>query len=127
MSSRAFIDSSCLVAIALGEAGAKAIATRIRSFATIVAHPLLDAEVRSACSREGAPVPEEELETIAWVEAPHPLSAEVTRVLAAGYLRGADCWHVATAVFVSPDPRQLTFLTLDTRQRAVAKKLGFRL
>ena len=126
MSRRAFIDSSCLVAIALGEPGSRKLATRVRSFATISAHPLLDAEVRSACSRERVPVPQEELETIAWIEAPHPLSAEIDRILAVGFLRGADCWHLATALFLAPEPRQLTFLTLDVRQRSVAKQLGFK-
>jgi hypothetical protein len=47
-------------------------------------------------------------------------------VLDAGYLRGADCWHVATALYVSPEPSRLSFLTLDERQRDVARTLGFR-
>lgn len=126
MSDRAFIDSSCLVAIAFGEPGAGRLATRLRGFVSVAAHPLLEAEVRSACVREKAPVPEAELETIAWVQAPRALSAEIDRVLGVGYLRGADCWHLANALFVSPDARQLTFLTLDVRQRAVAKTLGFK-
>ena len=126
MSGHAYVDSSCIVAIALGEPIAGKLATRIRAFTSLLAHPLLDAEVRSACLREGAAVPSNDLAAIAWVEATRPLSAEVERVLAAGYLRGADCWHVATALLVSPDTRQLTFLTLDERQRGVAKKLGFK-
>ena len=102
------------------------LATRIRGFTTISAHPLLDAEVRSACSRDGVPLPAAELATIDWVEVPRPLSEELDRVLTAGYLRGADCLHVATALYMSPDARELTFLTLDERQRSVAKKLGFK-
>jgi hypothetical protein len=39
--------------------------------------------------------------------------------------RGADCWHLATALYLSPDPSALTFLTLDLAQRHVAKALGF--
>ncbi len=38
----------------------------------------------------------------------------------------ADCLHVAKALYLSPDPRELTFLTLDVKQRAVAGKLRFR-
>ncbi len=127
MSGRAFVDSSCIVSIALDESAAGSMRTRIRSFDVIHAHPLLDAEVRSACSRERTGVPQDQLDSLEWVETPNPLSAEVDRVLAAGYLRGADCWHLATALLLSPDPRELTFLTLDLRQRAVAKKLGFKL
>ena len=126
MSSIAYIDSSCIVAIALGETSAKATATRIQKFSALLSHPLLDAEVRSACVREGQPVPDAELEIIQWISADRGLSAEIDRVLSAGYLRGADCMHVATALFLSPDPRQLTFLTLDEKQRAVAKKIGFK-
>ena len=126
MTGHALIDSSCVVAIALREPHASSVATRIRSLSTVSAHPLLEAEVRSACSRERAPVPERELAQISWIEAPVRLSAEIDRVLAAGYLRGADCWHLATALWLAPDPRQLTFLTLDVQQRAVAKKLGFK-
>ena len=126
MSGIAYVDSSCLVAVALREARAGRIAESIRQFNSISAHPLLDAEVRSACAREEAQLPDAELEMIDWVEVPRPLSAELDRVLRAGYLRGADCLHLATALYMSPEPAQLTFLTLDLRQRAVAKKLGFK-
>ncbi len=53
------------------------------------------------------------------------LSDEIARVLDAGYLRGADCWHLATALYLAPDPRELTFVTLDARQREVAETLRF--
>lgn len=55
---------------------------------------------------------------------PDPLSDEIQTVLSAGYLRGADCWHVAVALSYAP-ARDLTFLSLDRAQRAVAVKLGF--
>jgi hypothetical protein len=48
-----------------------------------------------------------------------------THLLDAGYVRGADCWHLATALYLAPDAGDLVFLTLDLRQRAVAKTLGF--
>jgi hypothetical protein len=41
-----------------------------------------------------------------------------------GYPKGADIWHVANALFVAPDGRDLTFLTLDPRQQEVATALG---
>ena len=56
---------------------------------------------------------------------PRTLGPEITRVLEAGYVRGADCWHLATALYLAPDPSELTFITLDERQGAVAKALGF--
>ena len=53
-----------------------------------------------------------------------PLTEEIQVVLSAGYLRGADCWHVAVALNYAP-ARDLTFLSLDKAQRAVAARLGF--
>ena len=34
-------------------------------------------------------------------------------------------WHVACALFLSPDPGELTCLTLDEPQRTVASRPGF--
>jgi hypothetical protein len=53
------------------------------------------------------------------------LTDEISRVLSAGYLRGADLWHVACALYLEPEPDELVFLTLDASQKAVAAKLGF--
>lgn len=49
------------------------------------------------------------------------------KVFAADYVKGADAWHLACALYAAGDPRDLTFLTLDRRQRTVARRLGFRL
>ena len=46
-------------------------------------------------------------------------------VLAAGYAGGADSWHLAAALYLSPEPSDIHFVTLDVRQGAVAKALGF--
>ena len=50
----------------------------------------------------------------------------VCGVFAAGYVRGADSWHLATALHASADPTELTFVTLDSSQRNVAKRLAFK-
>ena len=62
---------------------------------------------------------------LALVSPDRPLSTELQRVAEAGYLRGADMWHVACALFLSPAPGELTFLTLDEPQRGEARRLGF--
>jgi hypothetical protein len=46
-------------------------------------------------------------------------------VLAAGYLRGADLWHLACAAWAAAEPGSTDFLTFDLRQREVARDLGF--
>ena len=60
-----------------------------------------------------------------WILPERPLTSELTTVLAAGYLRGADLWHVATALYVAQELGDIAFVTLDTRQRVVAEALGF--
>jgi predicted nucleic acid-binding protein len=122
----AYLDTSCLVAIAFGEAGAAPLARRMARFDMLVASDLLEAELRSAFVREGVEPQPELLSDISWVVPDRPLHAEIASVLAAGYVRGADCWHLASALFVAEDAAAISFLTLDQRQAAVAKRLGFR-
>ena len=45
--------------------------------------------------------------------------------LRAGNLRGADLWHIATALYAAPEPAAIAFVTLDRRQASVAAALGF--
>lgn len=121
-----FLDSSVLIAIAFNEPTAAAARRRLLAAGRVLAAPLLDAEVRAAFRREERAVDEALLAPIAWIHPNRVLSAEIARVLNLGYLRGADCWHLASALFAAPIPSDATFLTFDTRQRAVAKALGFR-
>jgi predicted nucleic acid-binding protein len=121
----AYVDTSCLVAIALGERGAAALARRLNGFDELVASNLLEAELQAVFVREHVESGPELLTAISWILPDRPLSAEIMRVLAAGYLRGADCWHVATALYLADDPAEVSFLTLDDRQRDVAGALGF--
>ena len=115
-----------MVAIALGEPGAPALARRIRAFDTLVAANLVEAEVRSALAREEVRPGRNPVAGLRWVLPDRPLSAEIAAVAAVGYVRGADLWHLACALYVAESPDDLTFLTLDERQRAVAKTLGFK-
>ncbi|HET7712771.1 MAG TPA: hypothetical protein VFL80_12635, partial [Thermoanaerobaculia bacterium] len=62
---------------------------------------------------------------ISWVYPDRPLTSEITLVLDEGYVRGADLWHLAAALFVDPH-RQIGFLTLDARQRQISDQLGFK-
>lgn len=45
-------------------------------------------------------------------------------MLEAGYLRGADLWHVSCALYLHNAIGELDFLTLDTTQQDVAAKTG---
>lgn len=119
------MDSSCYAAIILGERGAAAIDARLASFDGLVASNLMEAEVRAVLAREKISLPVDLLGPVEWVLPVRALSAEMSRVFSAGYLRGADAWHLACALFYADDRTSLTFLTLDARQREVAERLGF--
>lgn len=121
----AYVDSSCLVAIAFGEAGASALKRRLKAFDELLASNLLEAEFLAAFARERVVAPVDLPVAISWVLPDRPLHGEIARVLAAGHVRGADCWHLATALYLSEHPSEVSFLTADERQGAVARKLGF--
>ncbi len=123
--SAAYVDSSVLVAIAFREKGSGALRDRLLQYGRLYSSNLLEAEVRSALAREGVGFAQRYLARIRWVYPSRPLAEEIETVLEAGYLRGADLWHVANALFAAPTPREMAFVTLDERQRAVAAELGF--
>lgn len=121
-----YVDTSCLVAIAFGERGAVALARRLEGFDELVSANLLEAELRAAFAREGVEPNADLFSAISWVIPDRPLHAEISNVFAGGYVRGADCWHLATALYLTDDPAEIHFLTLDQRQRKVARALGFK-
>lgn len=122
---RLFVDTSAVVSLAFGEAGHERVRDLMSEAGDLFASPLLEAEFRAALAREDVGQDTSLLEVIRWVLPDRPLSPELDRVFATGRARGADAWHLATALFLVPDPEELPFLTLDHRQRAVAEGLGF--
>ena len=123
--STAYVDTSVLTAVAFDEPGAEALARRLEEFSDLFSSNLLEAELRAAFARENLVFRESAVAGIEWVLPDRPLAPEFTAVLKAGYLRGADLWHVAAALYVSPRPGSLSFATLDARQSVVAEALGF--
>ncbi|MGI8402729.1 MAG: PIN domain-containing protein [Gemmatimonadaceae bacterium] len=121
----AYVDTSCVIAVMFGGPGAPALARRLRSFDELVSANLLEAELRAAFARERIPVSGSLPLPISWILPDRPLTDEIARVLAAGYVRGADCWHLATALYLAEEPEAISFVTVDERQKSVAKALGF--
>lgn len=122
----AYLDTSCLVAVAFDEPGATELAEAIASFDELFASNLLEAELRAALVREEVEYDRDALAAgITWVLPDRPLSPEIERVLAAGYARGADLWHLAAALYLAEAPGDLSFLSLDRRQADLAAELGF--
>ena len=124
--STAYVDTSALAAVAFGEPCGDEMAHRLSEFARILSSNLLEAELRSAYSRERRPFEADRLSRVGWVIPNRPLSQEIAVVLDTGHMRGADLWHMATALYVAPDPSRISFVTLDKKQHATASVLGFR-
>ena len=123
----AYVDTSAVAAIALGELGALTLDHRLRGFDRLHSSNLLEAELRAVFSREKVEFSPSLITRIDWVLPERPLTPEYSTALQAGYLKGADLWHVATALYVATDPNQVSFVTLDKQQAFVAKTLGFRI
>lgn len=123
--STAYLDSSYAVAILLKESEANRLEQRVGAFDTLVSANLLEGEVRSTMLRERLALPADALARVRWIFPDRALTPEIERVLSAGYLRGADAWHLACALYFFESPTGATFLTLDEPQRSVAEALGF--
>ena len=122
----AYVDSSALLSIAFNEPTAPEMAQRLAGFSLLVSSNLLEAEMQSALARDGNELePPDLLSSIEWVLPTRPLGPEISDALRAGYLRGADLWHIATALYAARSVPGLAFVTLDRRQGGVAAALGF--
>ena len=120
-----YVDTSCLIAVAFGEPGTESLARRLEAYDQLVSSDLLEAEFRSALMREGVEGGEDLLSGLAWVLPDRRLTAEIERALSVRYLRGADLWHIAAALYLAESPADVDFLTLDAAQRDAAAALGF--
>ncbi len=106
--------------------GSGIVGSAFGGFDELFSSNLLEAEFRASLVREEVDAATDLLSWFTWVLPDQPLGRELGEVLAAGYLRGADLWHVACALFLAGGkPSDLHLLTLDDRQRAVAEQLGF--
>jgi hypothetical protein len=123
--SLAYLDTSCLVALAFDEPEAGELVERLPTFKRLISSNLLEAEYRAALERERVSGGESLLTWVTWLQPDRPLTAELRRALSFGYLRGADLWHLGCALFLRAELPGLAFLTLDQRQGDVARALGF--
>lgn len=121
----AYVDTSSLVAVAFGEPGYNEEAGRLAGFSRLLSSNLLEAELRAVLAREGRAFDDGYLSGLDWIIPDRPLSPELGAVLEAGYVHGADLWHLATALYIAREPDRISFITLDKRQRTVATQLGF--
>ena len=123
----AYVDTSAALAIAFQERDWELTARRLAGFPVQVSSNLLEAEMRSAHERDNLAFNTSVVSSIGWVNPVRPLSQEMAKALSVGgYLKGADLWHVAVALYVEATlSGKMAFITLDNDQREVAAKLGF--
>lgn len=110
------------------EPSARALARKLESLEELFSSSLFVAELLATLSREGRPLSEADglLDVVSLVFPSESLAAQCREALELGYLRGADLWHLACAMFLAGRERdKLLFISLDDRQRAQAKRLGF--
>ena len=116
-----------MVSLTLREPGWGKLSETTARFETYHASELLVAEFLATLKRQRIDIAlaTGPLSTIAWVVPTRSIRPEIDRVLEHGALRGADLWHLACALYLSPTPKSLPFLTRDSEQRGVAKRIGF--
>jgi hypothetical protein len=121
----AYVDTSCLVAVALGESQGADITDKLATYDRLYSDNLLEAELRSAFSRERIEREPDQLSSaITWVLPAEPLSGEYRTALGHGKLRGADLRHVACALYLQRLAGPIDFPSLDAKQRQVAATVG---
>ena len=126
ISMMAYVDTSAILSIVFEEPDWEITAHRLAEFPVLLSSNLLEAEMRSAFEREGMAFDAGSVSRIGWVNPTRPLGREMAEAIAnGGYLKGADLWHVAVALFLDESvPGKLSFITLDDRQRVVATNMG---
>lgn len=130
MSSVSYLDTTVLVALLFGDERGSAVLAQLKKSPRRCSHHLIEAELASACKREGVPLAAAH-DALRRLEILYPrvdMRTYTERVLEeGGYLRGADLLHVSTALWLSADePKSLTFMTLDSRQAEVIEKFGIK-
>ena len=121
----AWLDTSAVAAVWLADPRGPRLGQLLAPLHLVAAN-LMEAELRSVLARERLPWKEEAAAGIEWVHPQGSLRAEYDRVLSAGYLKGADLFHLAIAIHACPAPSLVLFASLDERQSRVAGALGFR-
>jgi predicted nucleic acid-binding protein len=124
----AYLDSSFLLAILFDEPRSASLRRILGRFERVFSSDLLVAECLSAATRERIDPNAvlASLRAVSVVLPPRSLEAEILEVTGLGYLRGADLWHLACALFLADAARkEVAFLSRDNVQRKIAGRLGF--
>jgi len=125
-----YLDTSVLVSIFFEE-GARdnAVFLKLLNKAEeVISSALLEAEFLSVLHREKANRDEglKLLKQVSLLNPDRSLQPELRRVFSMAYLRGADAFHLACALYLDPSAGEISFLSADDHQNSAAKKLKFK-
>lgn len=126
--STAYTDSSFFLSMILGQTDSSDLRVVFAGYDRVVSGDLIVAECLSLARREAMDVDAvlAALDSVSLVHPARSLATEIRQALDEAYLRGADVWHVACALFVAADTQsEIAFLSRDRSQRRVANHLGF--
>lgn len=125
--SQYYIDSSVLLGMLFDDQETEFL-KKMPAAQTVSSH-LLEAEVLSACFRDNIETHKAVslLNEIDLITLDRSLVGEYNLIFQSGYLKGADAFHLACALFLDPTCKNLTFVTADKPQAIIAKKLGFKI
>jgi predicted nucleic acid-binding protein len=123
-----YLDSSAILSVILNEKKSRNIIKAIDA-KQIMSSFLLEAEVYATLRRERVEFSlfDYYKDRILWVRPDRSLKPEIETILNAGYVRGADLWHLASALYAKNENLDHNFCSLDLVQRSVAKTCGFKL
>lgn len=117
-----YVDTSSLLAVAFSEPRWDDEAARLGRYDRLVSSNLLEAEFRAALAREQVD-DDRLLGLLTWIHPDRSLEPELRQVLGQGYVRGADLWHLACALYLQRSAGPVAFLTADRRQGELAAVL----
>jgi hypothetical protein len=122
----AYLDTSLLIKLKFQRSPARE-RKHVASYRQLFSSELLIAELFAFGKREriDESILLKAIQGLSWVVPDRPILPEIQRIQGGQYVRGADLWHLACALYLVPRPKGIGFLTRDRQQKEAAKELGF--
>ncbi|MEI6805931.1 MAG: type II toxin-antitoxin system VapC family toxin [Myxococcaceae bacterium] len=125
-----YVDTSVLVSLFFEDSDSNNRFSRLLKEADeVVSSVLIEAEFLSVILREKINLSAgvDYLKQISLVIPDRSISKELGVIFSKAYVRGADAFHLACALYLDPKASELQFLTADIQQQKAAQALGFSL
>lgn len=125
---KSYLDTSAFLACVFGQAGGLKLINRLKSSQEVLSDILLLSEAASCFTREKVSLDQLE-RMISWINLVSiPINFKtVKKIIQHGYVKGADLHHLCCAYTLADGANsQITFVSMNMKQLAVAKSLGFK-